>query len=748
MSYRGIKRVLGESSLERKIRILFGISLLALITVSFWWVGRITEGLIKTNTEDKARQLTSAYLLTTHLINQQNKSAEGEASSELFKQMKDFVSVDYDAESLVVGTNEPRFSTRPVPPTDSREMEIVANLSDQARLFQQRQDWQHFFGADADAGIDFDLSASKPLEEIFEGDYVDQDYVFYMPVIFESKCTHCHSELSDDVEENARFDKLFAAAKTTEKQNQLKFERLQKRPINILKITLPYGEAKSAVIRNRAILITVAISTTFLSVMAMWLIVRYVIVKPLRHLRDVTDEVSHGRTDVRAELNTDDEFEELARSLNRMLRHLIDTQFALQSANEVLDRKVDEQAQLNLNLHEMNQIKSEFLANMSHELRTPLNSIIGFSEILYGAKGLEEKQKRFASNIRKSGRLLLDLINDILDLAKLEAGKMEVNPSEFQIDHLVHQMCEMVRPLAESKNIHMGLSVEENLPPLFQDQIKVRQIFTNLLSNAIKFTPEGGRISVSAQRNDVDQLVLKIEDTGVGIAESDQEIVFEKFRQGPSAIGRDTLTREVSGTGLGLSIVKEICILLGGGIELESEVGKGSIFTVTLPWNLKLTPRINSEISQTIDEITKTPRVDFGRTSETPKPTVEDIDSIQTDPSWMIPLRPHRLRPTRLPFQPNKLINSNWLWLTPRTRNPKSRCIFSRTEAAAAIRAPEGGRLSSDTFLQESRLNGRAPRNTPRTIGWNSRPLFRAWQCSNVNVRSNSLPIASMLGKD
>jgi two-component system sensor histidine kinase BarA len=147
--------------------------------------------------------------------------------------------------------------------------------------------------------------------------------------------------------------------------------------------------------------------------------------------------------DVRAELNTGDEFEELSRSFNRMLRHLHDTQLALQSANDDLDKKVDEQAQLNLKLYEMNQVKSEFLANMSHELRTPLNSIIGFSEILEHAKGLEAKQTRFASNIRNSGRLLLDLINDILDLAKLEAGKMEVKPAEFSVHQLVNELCDM-----------------------------------------------------------------------------------------------------------------------------------------------------------------------------------------------------------------------------------------------------------------------------------------------------------------
>ena len=239
----------------------------------------------------------------------------------------------------------------------------------------------------------------------------------------------------------------------------------------------------------------------------------------------------------------------------------------------------------------MNQIKSDFLANMSHELRTPLNSIIGFSEILEEVDTLNERQRRYFSNIRRAGRDLLDLINSILDLAKLESGKMEAVPSEFAITSLASNLCDMVRPLAQKKNIQLILEIDPETPAVFQDQIKVRQILTNLISNAIKFTPEGGRINLNIHRDLENQLVIRVTDTGVGIAPGDQELIFEKFRQGPAAVGDNTLTREVSGTGLGLSIVKELCILLEGTIELESEVGKGSIFTVTLPASLQLRPK-------------------------------------------------------------------------------------------------------------------------------------------------------------
>ena len=629
MSYRGIKRVLGESSLERKIRALFGVALLCLIGISFLWVNQVTEQLIRENTEDKARQMTSAFLLTTHLTSKQSdQDVSGIQAAELFRQMAEFVAVDFQAEAVVVDRGTIRWGTNPTRVVDPGEVKIVAQLEEEARQIQEQQNRIHAFAAvKPDPKLE-NIPILDLTKDFFEGHYVDKDYVYYTPVIFKSDCISCHFAYSTNEADNDKFSQVRNAELDEKRLEKLNFARLQQAPPYVLKITLPYGEAKSAVNRNRAILIAVAIGTTFLSVMAMWLIVRYVIVKPLRHLRDVTDEVSYGRMDVRANLKTGDEFEELSRSLNRMLRHLLDTQMALQSANEGLDSKVDEQAQLNLHLHEMNQIKSEFLANMSHELRTPLNSIIGFSEILENAKGLEDKQRRFASNIRKSGRLLLDLINDILDLAKLEAGKMDVNPVEFQIEGVVSQLCDMVRPLAESKHLQMILCVEENLPDVFQDQIKIRQILTNLLSNAIKFTPEGGRINVNVSRTDNDQLWMQVQDTGIGIAESDQAIVFDKFRQGPSAIGNDALTREVSGTGLGLSIVKEICLLLGGDVVLESEVGKGSTFTVTVPWNLKLLPRVDSEISQSLDEITKTNRVNFDRANEMPKPSVEDIKSL------------------------------------------------------------------------------------------------------------------------
>ena len=274
-----------------------------------------------------------------------------------------------------------------------------------------------------------------------------------------------------------------------------------------------------------------------------------------------------------------------------MLRGLVDSQEELRKANDTLDEKVDELARANMHLYDMNRLKSDFLATMSHELRTPLNSIIGFSDVLGSIQSLDDKQKRYVSNIRTSGRMLLDMINDILDLAKIEAGKMDVRPSSFRLESVVSAQCDMVRPLAERKRIELTYDIGAGLDAVVQDQPKVQQILANLLSNAVKFTPEGGRINIRAALDtaasvEEPRIRLEVIDTGVGIAEEDQQTIFEKFRQGRTfQVGDDAMTREYSGTGLGLSIVRELCRLLGGDIDLESQLGRGSTFIVYLPLN-------------------------------------------------------------------------------------------------------------------------------------------------------------------
>jgi signal transduction histidine kinase len=170
----------------------------------------------------------------------------------------------------------------------------------------------------------------------------------------------------------------------------------------------------------------------------------------------------------------------------------------------------------------------------------------------------------------------------------------------------------MARPLAEKKNIDLVFTCELHLPPVEQDQAKLQQILNNLLSNAIKFTPEGGRIDVAASRNDEGDLELKVRDTGIGISESEQSMVFEKFRQGTAVLpGGDAMTREHSGTGLGLSIVRELCRLLGGDVSLVSAVGKGSTFTVILPWKVAPSQDLDAQLKEQVAALARPPLPDF-----------------------------------------------------------------------------------------------------------------------------------------
>jgi GAF domain-containing protein len=226
-----------------------------------------------------------------------------------------------------------------------------------------------------------------------------------------------------------------------------------------------------------------------------------------------------------------------------------------------------------------NKHKSDFLANMSHELRTPLNAIIGFSEALndrlFGE--LNDKQAEYLKDIHESGRHLLSLINDILDLSKIEAGRMELDVSTFDLPAALSNAITLVRERAQRHAIDLALEVDKRLGGFSGDERKFKQIMLNLLSNAVKFTPDGGRIDVSAVKFD-GVVEVAVRDTGIGIAPEDHSAVFEEFRQ----VGRDTL-RKSEGTGLGLALTKRFVELHGGAIRLESTPGKGSTFTVSLP---------------------------------------------------------------------------------------------------------------------------------------------------------------------
>jgi signal transduction histidine kinase len=225
-----------------------------------------------------------------------------------------------------------------------------------------------------------------------------------------------------------------------------------------------------------------------------------------------------------------------------------------------------------------NKHKSDFLANMSHELRTPLNAIIGFSEVmLTGMAGtMPEKQKEFIGDIRDSGKHLLALINDILDLSKIEAGRMELDIARFDVPSAMDNAMTLVRGRADRHGIKLESQVAADVGEYDGDERKFKQIVLNLLTNAVKFTPEGGRVTLGAERVN-GAYVFWVKDTGVGIAAGDQEKIFEEFRQ----VG--DVEKKAEGTGLGLALTRRLVQLHHGTIVVASAPGKGSTFTFTLP---------------------------------------------------------------------------------------------------------------------------------------------------------------------
>src|SRR5580704_4744666 len=542
MSYRTVKRLLGETSLERKSRYLFGGSLLLLITASFYVYARLTSDLVYDQNPKQAQKLIYPIILEKHI--QKLEPAQTLQSMQLIiDEMRPsdleyktrFIKPDVLRRNTV--STEPEFRPSDAEDYDAVEA-IVKGATEYHRIDKERGEYQYFAA----------ITAKKT-------------------------CVQCHR---NDVPTDAKI-----------KEDDL---------LRVVKITLPLKATREAVARNNAILLATAIGTAFLAMLAAYAIVRYVIVKPVLHLKDVSDQVARGNLEQRADIRTGDEFEELSHAFNRMLRHLVAVQDELRAVNTDLDGKVDQLAQVNLRLYEMNKLKDDFLATMSHELRTPLNSILGFSDLLGHSDNITDRQKRFVQNIQTSGHNLMAMINDLLDLAKIESGRMEIQIVECSLADLVERQVSSLNPLAEKKNIELSFEIDPQIPLLVQDSVKIQQILDNLLSNAIKFTPEGGRVRLRANRVDDLFFEIVVEDTGIGIPLNEQAMIFEKFRQGHTLPGQsDAITREYGGTGLGLSIVKELSKLLGGEVSVVSEFGRGSTFTVRLPMRLDERPLAASD---------------------------------------------------------------------------------------------------------------------------------------------------------
>jgi protein-histidine pros-kinase len=243
-------------------------------------------------------------------------------------------------------------------------------------------------------------------------------------------------------------------------------------------------------------------------------------------------------------------------------------------------RDITERKRFEQTLQKANQMKSEFLATMSHELRTPLNGIIGFTEFLADEKpgALNSKQKEYLQDVLNSARHLLQLINDVLDLSKVEAGKVELHPETFGLQKAMSEVCSILKPLAIKKTITVKTAVAPSDQAVTLDQQKFKQVLYNLLSNAVKFSHEGGLVEAIIDLTDPTRITLRVKDHGIGIKQEDFGRLFQEFEQLDSGAGR-----RYQGTGLGLALTKKLVEFQKGAITVESEFGKGATFTVILP---------------------------------------------------------------------------------------------------------------------------------------------------------------------
>lgn len=341
-------------------------------------------------------------------------------------------------------------------------------------------------------------------------------------------------------------------------------------------------------------------------------IINRLILNPVASLQKTAELVRDGDLETRCQIDTGDEFEELAETINLMLAELSRQRDQLRDANKAMDIKLSELAEANTALFESARLKGEFLASVSHELRTPLNAIIGFAELLLEIARKEialsaeddtqptpgpgreinqesgelNKRERYLFNIVSAGRTLLEMIESLLEMAKIEAGRVELNLAPMSLSDTCQALVGLIHPLARKKGITVRLDVSAELPIIETDAKKFQQIIFNLLSNAVKFTGNDGtpgEITLRAEliRDDgsgEDRIRISVIDNGEGIAPDDQKRIFDKFQQVDSSH-----TRSHTGTGLGLAIVLELTRLLQAEVQLESELGSGSMFSLIIP---------------------------------------------------------------------------------------------------------------------------------------------------------------------
>ena len=393
----------------------------------------------------------------------------------------------------------------------------------------------------------------------------------------EASCAKCHVAEDDSwVVEALTFAPTTAVAAVVDAAQ--KPAEADWKPVGMISVDIPSQVETRQLLLNRVFILTAGLLAGTLAIIVFYLITTRLILQPVRVLQETAEKVSEGNLDIRSDISTGDEFQQLSETFNTMLTNLKLSADQLRAVNKSLDIKLGQLAESNVALYEANRLKSEFLANVSHELRTPLNSILGFADLLKDSASQDGKSARYVQNILSSGRNLLDLINDLLDLAKIEAGRMEIRSEALSLSDLFEGLTSVLKPLSEQKQLALVSSVATDMPIIQTDPAKLQQVLYNFLSNAIKFSPPESRIDLRAERDEETGVRISVTDRGPGIPPDQRELIFEKFRQVDASH-----TRGHGGTGLGLAISKELITLLGGTIGVDSELGRGSTFWVVLP---------------------------------------------------------------------------------------------------------------------------------------------------------------------
>jgi signal transduction histidine kinase len=434
-------------------------------------------------------------------------------------------------------------------------------------------------------------------ERLVERKYYDtrdgeRGYRYAEALYATDRCVSCHSSVYD--ESTAAASVALASPPATAPATQPAAPAL----LGLVSVDIPSQIKSREVLLNRVFLLVAGLIAGSLAIIIFYLITTRLILQPVRVLQETAEKVSQGDLNIRSDINTGDEFQVLSETFNTMLINLKTSSDQLRAVNKSLDVKLGQLAESNLALYESNRLKSEFLANVSHELRTPLNSILGFADLLkdHSPLAADNKSVRYLQNILSSASHLLELINDLLDLAKIEAGKMEVRSEPLSLPDLFEGLVSLLKPLTEPRQVTIVPSVAADMPIIRTDPSKLQQVLYNFLSNAIKFSPEGGLIDLTAERVIVEagngsamelgageeMVQLNVTDRGPGIEQEKHALLFEKFRQLDGSV-----TRVHGGTGLGLAISKELATLLGGAVGLRSAPGEGATFWIMIPLSIE-----------------------------------------------------------------------------------------------------------------------------------------------------------------